>query len=226
MSRSGVEMALTPPADLAIFDLDGVIVDSRQAVQTAVNRTLVDRGFAPRPPAELDRFIGPPVLGAFAELTGHAAGSPLVAACAETYHGHYAAVYLEQTTLVPDIHAVLGRLSLPLALATAKPVDFVAPLLERLGIAGRFRLTSAPAMSALDEPKAMIVARVLRALGATAAVVIGDRSFDVEAAHANGVRAIGVTWGIGDRAELAGAGAETIIDRPPQLLGLLAARAD
>ena len=214
-------MTRSAPADLAIFDLDGVIVDSREAVRTAVNRALVDHGFAARPPAELDRFIGPPVPGAFAELTAHAADSALVAACVDTYHGHYAAVYLELTTLVPGIREVLGRLALPLAIATAKPVDFVAPLLERLGIAGHFRFTSAQAMSALDEPKAMIVARVLHALGATRAVLIGDRSFDVEAAHANGVRAIGVTWGIGDRAELAHAGAETIIDRPPELLRLL-----
>jgi phosphoglycolate phosphatase len=51
--------------------------------------------------------------------------------------------------------------------------------------------------------------------------MIGDRSYDVEAAHANAIPAIGVTWGIGDRAELEAAGAEAIVDRPDELLGLL-----
>ena len=51
--------------------------------------------------------------------------------------------------------------------------------------------------------------------------MVGDRSFDVVAAHDNGVRAIGVTWGIGDRAELEAAGADVILERPAELLALL-----
>ena len=45
--------------------------------------------------------------------------------------------------------------------------------------------------------------------------MVGDRSFDVVGAHANGIPAIGVTWGIGDAAELAGA--ERTIDDPSAL---------
>jgi phosphoglycolate phosphatase-like HAD superfamily hydrolase len=41
-------------------------------------------------------------------------------------------------------------------------------------------------------------------------------------APANHMRAIGVTWGIGDRPELTAAGAEVIVDRPSQLIDLLA----
>jgi len=216
-----VRAAGATPADLAVFDLDGVIVDSREAVRSAVNRTLADHGFEPHPPEELDRFIGPPVLGAFAELTGHPPASALVEACVTTYHDHYDAIYLQQTYLVPGIRETLKRLALPLALATAKPVDFVAPLLDALGIAAHFRMTSAPAMDALNEPKAQILARVLRALGPEHAVMIGDRSFDIEAAHANDVPAIGVTWGIGDRAELEAAGAEVIAEQPAELVDLL-----
>ena len=47
--------------------------------------------------------------------------------------------------------------------------------------------------------------------------MVGDRSFDVPGAHANGIPAIGVTWGIGDQAELASAGAELVIDVPAGL---------
>jgi phosphoglycolate phosphatase len=94
-------------------------------------------------------------------------------------------------------------------------------LLAALSIADRFRFVFAPAMSALDEPKTVTVAKALDALGAAGAAVIGDRSFDVEAAHANGARAIGVTWGIGDRRELHTAGADVIVERPAELLELL-----
>ncbi len=41
-------MPLTPPADAAIFDFDGVIIDSLPAVETAINGALLAHGFTPR----------------------------------------------------------------------------------------------------------------------------------------------------------------------------------
>ena len=51
--------------------------------------------------------------------------------------------------------------------------------------------------------------------------MIGDRRFDIEGARANGVRAVGVTWGFGSREELIEAGADAIVSRPEELLGVL-----
>lgn len=212
-----------PSPDAAVFDFDGVIIDSRRAVELAVNAALVAHGFEARPAAELDRFIGPPVTSAFAELTGAAPDSAIVGATIATYHARYADVYLEATRLVDGIEAVLAALAIPLALATSKPVDFVRPLLGALGIERHFAVVCAPPMSALEEPKATTVARALAELGGRDTVMVGDRSFDVEGAHANGMRAIGVTWGIGDRAELEAAGADAIVERPAELLAQLAA---
>ncbi|TML05804.1 MAG: hypothetical protein E6G41_09245 [Actinobacteria bacterium] len=52
--------------------------------------------------------------------------------------------------------------------------------------------------------------------------VVGDRSFDVVAAHAHGIRAIGVLWGIGSESELRDAGADAIARSPAELVALLA----
>jgi len=208
-------MSLTPRADAAIFDFDGVIIDSRQPVETAINGALRAHGFAPRSAAETARFIGPPALSAFAELTGAAADSELVAACVATYHDIFAQVYLEQTQLVDGMSELLRSLTLPLALATSKVRQFVAPLLEQFGL--EFSVVSAPE---LDEPKAETVARAQQALGARHAVVVGDRYYDIDAARACRLRAIGVTWGIGDRDELRDA--DIIVERPAELHALLA----
>jgi len=208
-------MPLTPRADAAIFDFDGVIIDSLPAVETAVNGALLAHGFAARSAAELERFLGPPVLSAFAKLTGAAEDSETVAACVASYHDLYARVYLDQTRLVDGIAEVLRGLTLPLALATSKEREFVAPLLEHFGL--QFAVVSAPALA---EPKAQTVARAQQALGARDTVVIGDRHYDIEAARACGLRVIGVTWGFGDRAELRGA--DVIVERPAELHELLA----
>lgn len=216
------------PASAAVFDLDGVLIDSRAAVRAAARAALAENGEAARTDAALDRLIGPPAGPAFAALIGAGEGSPRAAAVVDAYHRHYERVYLELTPLVGGMREVLDALRLPCALATAKALEFAAPLLDALGIAGRFAAVAAPALAAPDEPKPAIVARALAGLAAAAgeaaardAVMIGDRSYDVEAAHANGIRAIGVTWGIGDRAELEAAGAERIARRPAELPGLL-----
>jgi len=207
-------MPLTPPAGAVIFDFDGVIIDSLPAVATAINGALAAHGFAPRPRAELGRFIGPPTLTAFAELTGAPEDSSIVAGAVATYHELYSRVFLEQTLLVDGIAAVLDAITVPRALATSKERRFVAPLLERFGL--RFDAISAPELS---EPKSQTVARALDALGEGEAVVVGDRVYDVDAARACGLRMIGVTWGTGDREELHGA--DVIVDRPAELAALL-----
>ncbi len=208
-------MPLTPPADAAIFDFDGVIIDSLAPVETAINGTLRAHGFPPRPPAELARFIGPPTPRAFVELTGAAEGSEALGAYVATYHEQFERVYLEQTRLVDGIAEVLRGLTIPLALATAKERQFVGPLLDRFGL--EFDVVSAPELA---EPKSQTVARALQSLGAHHAVVVGDRCYDIEAARACGLRVIAVTWGVGDRDELRDA--DVVLDSPAQLRALLA----
>jgi phosphoglycolate phosphatase len=206
---------LTPPADAAIFDFDGVIIDSLAPVETAINGTLRAHGFPPRPASELARFIGPPTPRALTELMGAAEGSEALDAYVATYHEQFERVYLEQTRLVEGIAEVLADLAIPRALATAKERRFVRPLLDRFGLA--FDIVSAPELA---EPKSETVARALESLQAHHAVVVGDRSYDIEAARACGLRVIAVTWGIGDRDELRDA--DAIVDSPAQLGALLA----
>ena len=47
--------------------------------------------------------------------------------------------------------------------------------------------------------------------------MVGDRHVDIEAAHAHGLRAVGVPWGIGSEAELREAGADVLIASPAEL---------
>jgi phosphoglycolate phosphatase len=199
-----------------LFDLDGVLVDSRAAIAGCLNHALVTRGHAARPEVELHRYIGPPLLGAFAELIGEPPDDPEVLALAAAYRERYAVASLTDTLVAPGIPAVLETLALGhvLAVATSKPRAFAVPLLQAMGLDRHFAYIAGPELDAHMEPKAATVRAALERVGEPAAM-IGDRSHDVIGARANGIPVIGVTWGIGDAQELAGA--DALVDAPAQL---------
>jgi len=206
-----------------IFDLDGVLVDSYQPVTGAINAALVEHGLPPREPAELRHFIGPPTFNAFSELTGEPPASEAVAAIVATYRERYAAVYLTSTAVFEGVVEMLDALArrMPLAVATSKSALFAQPLLEQLGLARYFAVVAAAAADDADDDKTAIVGRALDALDRAAAVMVGDRSFDIVAARAHGLPAIGVSWGIGSVEELRAAGADAIVEQPGELVALL-----
>jgi phosphoglycolate phosphatase len=213
---------LSVPAAV-IFDLDGVLIDSYEAVTGAVNAALIESGLAARPQTTLRAVIGPPTFTAFSQLIGQPPESAAVAEIVARYRAQYARVYLRETTVIEGVVPMLEALSerLPLAIATSKSVRFTEPLLDALNLSRFFATVEAAALDDTSDNKTAIVGRVLSALERAPAAMVGDRSFDIEAAHAHGLVAIGVTWGIGSPAELRDAGADVLIDTPQELLALL-----
>jgi phosphoglycolate phosphatase len=207
---------VTPVA--VLFDLDGVLIDSRTAIVRCIEHGLRAVGAAVPPAAGLERFIGPPLIDAFAEL----AGPDRAAAALAAYRERYAVSSLEETTLVPGAREALAAVAavVPAALATSKPHAFARPLCDRLGLSVHLRAITGPELGAPEEIKAVTVAHALAAIGLTAgadAPLVGDRRHDVEAARANGIGCVGVLWGIGDEAELRAAGANPIVASPAEL---------
>jgi phosphoglycolate phosphatase len=211
---------MTPAA--VLFDLDGVLLDSRVAIVRCIQHGLRETGAPVPEAAELERFIGPPLIDAFAEL----AGPELVGACLAAYRARYVWSSLEETTVVAGAAEALAAVAVhvPVAVATTKPQAFAEPLCERLGLAPSLTAVCGPQLDSPEEVKTVTVRRALSALGlapAADAPLVGDRSHDVEAARANRIACVGVLWGIGDEAELREAGADPIVADPAQLAGAL-----
>ena len=205
-----------------LFDLDGVLVDSRQAITTCINHALREGGHPERRPADLYRYIGPALADVFAELLGRPRDDEAVVACVAAYRRIYATESLRLTTLMPGMREVVEQLARHhrLAIASSKPVAFSEPILETLGIRRHFDAVEGPDLNPFGETKTATIAKALNAVGRPATMV-GDRHHDVDGAHANGLACIGVTWGIGSRAELEAAGADAIVARPPELADAL-----
>jgi phosphoglycolate phosphatase len=211
--------------EAVLFDLDGVLLDSRTAIVRCIEHALRVQRVAVPCAAELERFIGPPLIDAFAEL----AGRDRAAACLAAYRDRYAVSSLEETTVVPGAREALAAVAahVPVAVATTKPRAYAERLCDRLGLTQHLRAIAGPELDAPEEVKAVTVGRALTALGlrpGADAPLVGDRHHDAEAARANGLRCIGVLWGIGDAAELRGAGADPLVSAPAELISALGLR--
>jgi phosphoglycolate phosphatase len=201
-----------------LFDLDGVLVDSREAITTSLNHALRQTGHPERPAAELYRYIGPALADVFAELLASPRDHEAVVSAVAAYREHYRDESLRATTLVPGIAQVLDAIGVPMAIASSKPVAFSEPILEKLGIRRHFQTVAGPDLNPFGETKTATVAKALAVLGKPV-VMVGDRRHDVEGAHANGIPCVGVTWGIGTAEELTAAGADALVHEPSELLG-------
>ncbi|MCW2991850.1 MAG: family hydrolase [Solirubrobacterales bacterium] len=200
-----------------LFDLDGTLVDSRAPVASCINDALVAHGLAPRDPAELHAFIGPPLHATFVLL----AGADLADRCVARFREVYRVRAPLETPVFAGVAELLGALAgRPLAIATSKPQEVTDPLIDALGLRGHFAAVVGPPLHR-DDTKAQTIAQALRALGVSEGAMVGDRSFDMLGAKANGLRAIGALWGIGDEAELRAAGADALAATPADVLALL-----
>jgi phosphoglycolate phosphatase len=205
--------------DAILFDLDGVLVDSRVPITRSLNAALAAHGHPGRADAELHQFIGPPLHEAFRRLTGEREVDGYVTA----YRDRYRVKMDAETVVVDGIPELLAGLRHPAVVATSKPKALAEPLLEALGLREHFLAVEGPALSADAEPKATTIGRALAVLPAGARpVMVGDRRHDVEGAAAHGLDCIGVLWGIGSRDELEAAGAAAIAATPAELAELLA----
>lgn len=205
-----------------LFDLDGVLVDSRAAIARSINHALAACGLEPRPEPELHAFIGPPIETAMAHLLAAAGAAPaLLGSLVASYRQRYRLAAVAETVVFPGTEELLDalRTEARLVVVTTKPQPLAEMVLEGVGLRSRFTDVVGPGLDLASEAKDVTLARALaRLAGATPAALVGDRCFDVAAAHARGVFAIGVTWGIGGVAELTAAGADRIVGDHAELL--------
>ena len=205
-----------------LFDLDGTIADSRPGIIASLRAGLHDLGHTPAPDEDFTWTVGPPLPEVWGRLMTQF-GDTRVELGMARYREHYGLTGLYNATLFPGIAEAieeLYRAGHDLIVATAKRVDFARRLVENLGLAPRFLGIYGSVLDGSLDDKADLIADIMRReqLVAGAMVMIGDRRHDIHAAHANGVKAIGVSWGYQAPGELQAAGADVIIATPQELV--------
>jgi len=215
---------MSAPLRLAVFDLDGTIVDSQANIIRAVGEVAKILGLKGPPREEVPRVIGLSLGEALAQLF------PGVDADTHTsLDREYREAFVRlraspdyREPLFDGTHEALDALEKEgflLGIATGKAKRGVNHVLNLHGLTGRFVTVQTPE----DAPGKPHPGMILRAMAETGVepgntVMIGDTAYDIQMARAAGVGAIGVSWGNHPVTELQAAGAHRLIDRLSDLL--------
>ncbi|MCS6778408.1 MAG: HAD-IA family hydrolase [Geminicoccaceae bacterium] len=217
---------------LAIFDIDGTLVDSQATIVACMQAAFRAEGLPPPAPEAVRRIVGLTLPIATAELLGEPDPDR-----AERLAEHYKAAFFAmrarpdfEEPLFPGARATLDRLLAEgwlLGVATGKAMRGLRAVLERHGLERHFTTLQTADLHPSKPHPAMIEAALCET-GAPreATLMIGDTSFDMAMAKAARVVPIGVAWGNHPAEELVAAGAERILDRFEALFDDAAGPAD
>jgi phosphoglycolate phosphatase len=214
-------------ARLAVFDCDGTLVDGQAHVCDTMEQVFVEAGLSAPDRNEIRRSVGlslPVAIRKLAPDLDDETGAHLVQAYKQGFFARRQEGTIHEP-LYEGIHDLLHTLADSgwlLAVATGKSERGLNACLEQHGLTELFvslqtsdRHRSKPHTDMLD------AALMEAAVAPSAAVMIGDTTFDILMARDAGVRALGVAWGYHTPDELLQAGAETVAGRPLDLEKLL-----
>ncbi len=200
-------MPLVKPA--VIFDLDGTLTDSKPGILGCLQQVIDARGIGDCGP--LDRFIGPPVEEWVVELLPKGTSEEQLA-MARDYRACYDREGWRNNSVYAGVLPMLTELKaqeFQLFVCTSKQEHFAVRILEMFDLTGLFVAIYGDKAEYTSHSKVDLLARILkeRRLARETAWMVGDRIFDIDAAHANQLRCIAAGWGYGTAAEWAHADA-------------------
>ena len=182
---------------LAIFDLDGTLLDTLADLRQGLNYALSTQGFAPRTLPEVRAFVGNGIRKLIERAVPAGTDEAQIEAVFEAFNPYYAVHCADFTTPYPGISELLRQLQ---ADGVVSAVVSNKPDYAKDGVRKK------PCPDAMFEGVRQLGAEALRA------VYIGDSEVDVATARNAGMPCISVSWGFRDRDVLVNAGAETICD--------------
>ncbi len=196
--------------DIILFDLDGTLSDSQPGIKKGIEYALSKYGITLEA-EEIRKFLGPPIRDSFRDFCNF--NDEQCEQAVEYYREYYGERGLFENELYPGMKELLDRLKNKgkrLLIATSKPEAYTYRIVEHFGITDYFEVIAGSTMDGSRNRKVDVIRYALDHAGVkdvSAAVMIGDRQYDILGANEVGMDSIGVLYGYGDYDELKNAGA-------------------
>jgi len=205
---------------IIMFDLDGTLVDSRAGIEHSLRLTLSECGMPLAADHDLTWCIGASLWTIFEHYL-ETTDRPVIEGAVSTYRHIYRDGPMFEYTVYDGIVEALDTLQRDgarLLVATAKAHEYAREVIATSPFARLIHHVYGSELDGTNVEKRDLIRHVLRQEGVAAdqALMVGDRHHDIDGAIANGVSAIGVTYGYGAADELVRAAAT--IHAPTELV--------
>ena len=186
--------------ELAVFDLDGTLLDTGRGVLSAVRYTVKELGLEMPDEDTLKTFIGPPIQDSFARTYGFE--GPVLQDIATVFRNFYSTKTLLEADLyegITELFEALCERGIKSAVATYKREDYAVKLLKHFGF-DKYTDIMYGGDHENKLKKQDIIEKCIVSAGISdisKVVMIGDTVFDAVGAEKIGADFIGVSYGYG-----------------------------
>ena len=199
---------------LAIFDLDGTLLDTLGDLHASVNFALKSFGYPERTVDEIRAFIGNGVVKLMERSTPDGTDDATQKKCLDVFRAHYLEHMSDTTAPFDGIIPLLGNLrdkGIKIAVVSNKLHSAVEELCDSY-FPHLIDKAVGVSVEAERKPSPVNVIKTAECFGTDLSdcIYIGDSEVDVQTAHNAELKCIGVTWGFRTKEELLSAGCDFI----------------
>jgi phosphoglycolate phosphatase len=209
-----------------VFDLDGTLVNTLADMAECMNYVLAKHGLPGHEHSAYRRFIGEGVARLVTQALPPRAMDSTDAVLRD-FRAYYTDHMLDQSKPYPGVDellAVLAARRIPFSVLSNKPHDATRVIVSSLFPTAPFVEVVGQRPEKPNKPEPAVALELAQSMGVPPqyCAFVGDSGIDMATGRAAGMMTVGVTWGFRDRAELRVHGADSLIERPDQLVALLA----
>ena len=195
-------------SQIAIFDLDGTLVDSVEQIAVSLNKARQDFGYPTQPISYYQRLVGLPIDVLLADIELSTDGfEDLVRHFRENLVSD---IQSGNNFVFPGVFGVLELLTnmqVGLAVATSKPTKVAIEVVKHSSLREfEFYIQGTDGFPPKPDPE--VILRVLAHFPATSSFMVGDRMEDIYSAQSAGIPAIGIASSAHSESDLKDAGAK------------------
>ena len=210
---------------LALFDMDGTVLDTLQDLADATNAVMRMHGYPTHSIEAVRGFVGNGARVLIEKAVPNGTDMQKIDTVLgdfKEYYGKHSADATKPYDGVPHMLRTLRAAGVRTAVVSNKP-DFAVRMLAERYFEGLFDMAIGDREGVRKKPAPDSVLEVMRTLGCTPAesVYIGDSDVDVLTAKNAGTDGIFVDWGFRSAACLRQSGAEIIVSDPAEIAALI-----
>lgn len=206
-----------------LFDLDGTLVDSYNALTEAVNHARRTHDLHELSSGRIRELVGE---GVECLLQRAFERTEVSRSIVQAFESRYDDICCAESRVLADVDVTLDqldKLGVAMAVCTNKPTVFSKKILDFLGLSHYFRAIVGPDVAGARKPEARHLTFTLESVACPReeALFVGDMPLDVRAARNSGIDVAVVATGSSTRAQLTDSSPDHFLERFSDLIKIV-----